>query len=141
MNHQSETDFENAVRRGHEQEGVNVGRLLQIGLALAIVVVVAMVLMGWLLGALQRNERSAPTATALPPVDRSTPSPQLDPAQPQELRRLRESEEMILKRYEWIDSEKTTARIPIERAMEILVEDAELSQGRAKKDSNKDKNP
>jgi len=41
--------------------------------------------------------------------------------QADELHRLREAEDAILSSYGWVDQEKGTARIPIERAMEIFV--------------------
>ena len=117
-----QADFDEAVQLGHEPEAVNVSRVLQVGAALAVVVVVAMILMVWLINALQRSEPTVRPATALPPVDRAPPSPRLDPEQPAELQELRKSEERTLQGYSWIDAQQEVARIPIERAMQIMAE-------------------
>jgi hypothetical protein len=46
--------------------------------------------------------------------------PQLDPDQPIELRQLHQREEDFLGRYQWIDKTVGTARIPIDRAIQIV---------------------
>ena len=136
MNDERQSQFEEAVRLGHEQENVHVARIVQVGAVLAFVVLIAIVLMAWLIGALERNQPVERSATALPATVRQPPSPRLDPDQPKELRKLRAREESVLSSYEWIDKDRTAARIPIERAMEILADDAESSReaGRSRGD-------
>ncbi len=132
MIEQRKSDFEEAVRLGHEQEAVNAGRVFQIGAALAVVVVAAMLLVTWFGGVLIRNEPTEPPTTALPPTASPLPSPRLDADQPMELRKLRQREERELSSYEWIDLERNTARIPIQRAIEIMAEDSQASQSPVK---------
>ena len=48
--------------------------------------------------------------------------PSLDPQQPQTLLKLRKEESDILGNYGWTDKEAGIARIPIERAMKLIVE-------------------
>jgi hypothetical protein len=57
----------------------------------------------------------AQTASSLPPLPRL----QVNPAQ--ELRDIRAQEEALLQSYGWVDQSTGTVRIPIDRAMELLV--------------------
>jgi hypothetical protein len=59
-----------------------------------------------------------PEADAL----RTFPEPRLQAAPAEDLRSLREAEAELLSRYEWIDREAGVARIPIERAARLIVE-------------------
>ena len=45
-----------------------------------------------------------------------------NPDQPAQLNELRESEQRLLSEYAWIDDTKQVARIPIERAKQLLLE-------------------
>ncbi len=45
-----------------------------------------------------------------------------------ELIQLREKQEVILNEYKWLDKESGKVRIPVQRAMEILVEETELKK-------------
>lgn len=93
--------------------------------ALGVVLVVTAALM-WGLSVLLREEIEArdpappvlPEArTPLPP-----PEPRLQTHPEADLRRLRSEEEAVLDGYAWVDRAAGVARIPIERAMELVAE-------------------
>lgn len=62
-------------------------------------------------------------AEAQEPYDPPAPRLQADPAA--ELVELREREDLILATWGWVDKEGGVAQVPIERAMELLVESME----------------
>ena len=66
------------------------------------------------------REDFRPTLVETPQTQPPEPRLQLSPARDYQAQKQRELE--ILNSYGWVDREKGTARIPIDRAMEILVE-------------------
>lgn len=64
----------------------------------------------------------------LAPARRLPPEPRLQPNPPVELQKLRESEERILHHYAWIDRPRGIVRIPIDRAIDLLAQEAGRSQ-------------
>jgi hypothetical protein len=105
---------------GHEPDQVSVRGVAVVGMVLAAVVVGALITLSFLYAALQpdreRENRSAWRRDEQPPVDFD---------QPAQLRALREWEEKELHTYGWQDEEKSAARVPIERAMEMLIENGD----------------
>lgn len=95
------------------------------GLGLALVVVVFAALMWWLLVTLRGAARAAdPPPPALPEarVVVEPPEPRLQSSPEQDMRRMRAEEEMLLGGWAWVDEGAGIARVPIERAMEIVAE-------------------
>jgi len=57
------------------------------------------------------------------PLDaKKFPEPRLETAETNELRSVREQEENILNSYGWVDQKAGVARIPIDRAMQLIVQ-------------------
>jgi hypothetical protein len=63
----------------------------------------------------------SPVAQALP---REPPEPRLQTAPQDDLKALRAAETIKLETYGWIDRKGGVVRIPVERSMELLVEEA-----------------
>ncbi len=57
------------------------------------------------------------------------PAPRLQTDPPADLRQYLDREERLLKSYGWVDEKADIARIPIERAMELLVGKSEVHRG------------
>src|SRR5688572_13210078 len=101
-----------------------------IGYKFALWLAVAMVLsFGIVYGAFwffERQERAASTATERFPLakdyTRPTPTPALQTQPFKDLYMLREEEAKRLQSYGWVDKDGGVARIPIERAMEIMMQ-------------------
>jgi hypothetical protein len=87
---------------------------------LAVLLVVSFVLMQGALAVLtppSKPSRSLPTQTPQAP-----PEPRLQVTPGQELHQLRAQEDAVLSSYGWIDREAGRVRIPIDRAMEVLMQ-------------------
>lgn len=97
-----------------------------IGGALVILTLVYAVLM-WPFSfeLLQRVESGDPPASPLAEArERSLPpAPRLQADPPQEIRQLHEWEERVLSSYGWVNRARGVARIPVERAMELVLEE------------------
>lgn len=98
-----------------------------IGLTVALLALVAVALA--LMWPLTISLRDAGIAQDAPPpvlpearMPHQPPAPRLQPDPPQDLRQLVERERRELTGYGWIDESVEVARIPIERAMDLLVE-------------------
>ena len=104
---------------------ISLGGLAWFVVGLVGLLVVAAVLM-WLLSAGLREARVAadPPLPKLPearqPYEVKGPRLQADP--PADMAALRAAEEESLNRWGWTDEPKGEARVPIQRAMELLVE-------------------
>jgi hypothetical protein len=107
---------------GHETTDVSPRAILISALVLAVVVILVHPLLWWATRYFEgRAERADPQVSPLagregPPPPRLRPSPALD------LEEFLAAEHKQLSEYDWIDRERQVVRIPIERAMELLVE-------------------
>jgi hypothetical protein len=104
----------------HDEQEVAVRGIVYFGIVLVATIVVVAMICGWLFGFLP-NEQVARTTGA---QGRRTapPGPQLQVDAPEDLRRIRESDQAILNSYGWIDKEQGVVRLPIGRAMDLLAE-------------------
>jgi hypothetical protein len=120
MNESNPTQPNDASHRGHEPDVVNSRLLIISGAGLVLLVALALLLV------YATNRFLAdqmPRAAEKPPGVRPTytrTAPQITSAQPHLLRELRQSEQQRLTTYEWIDQPAGIARIPIDRAVDIL---------------------
>lgn len=108
--------------RGHELSDANVGALAKFGIGLAIISAVVLVLMVWFrdyLDVTQQKTATPPSPLAgerqLPPGPRLQVEPEKDLAQ------VRAVEDSILQSYGWIVRDAGVVRIPIDRAVELVV--------------------
>jgi hypothetical protein len=104
-----------------ERSDVNPTGVMVFFVALLALVGVALVVLWWLYGAFAADLRlaepsPAPRATQLPPEPRIQQAPAMD------LIERREREDAILNTYGWVNRETGAARIPIDRAMQLLAE-------------------
>jgi len=94
-----------------------------IGLLLLTIVVLATV---WLMmeilrsRSLSRDPRPSPLAEANAPKE--PPAPRLQSAPVEDMRALRAAEETMLHSYGWVDRDTAIARIPVDRAIDIVAE-------------------
>jgi hypothetical protein len=108
----------------HEGHDVQLGPVVISGLLLIVVTVLVFWLVGWLLNAFTARQAArdvapsslAQTRPALPP------EPRLQVAPSQELQELRASEEAVLQSYGWVDQAAGIVRLPMARAMELVLE-------------------
>ena len=108
-----------SIAAGHETTDINTRGVAWSAVALAIVIVAVLCALRGLYGAFtnQRPSRSTDSRTNAPS---SKPRLQIDEAR--DLSRLHEHEDTILDGYGWVDQKAGIARIPIERAMDIVAQ-------------------
>ena len=91
-------------------------------LGLVAMTVVFVLGVAWLFGYFETTVERARHAPAIPPETMLPPAPRLEPV-PGKLRRaIRERSRPALASYGWVDQKAGVVRIPIERAMEIVVQ-------------------
>lgn len=104
---------------------LNVRALAGLSAILVVVVALAFVLMWWL-SQRMLDERIAadPPPPLLPEarVPHEPPKPRLQAEPFADLTALRAEEERILTTYAWVDEAAGIARVPVDRAMDLLVE-------------------
>lgn len=109
-------------RAGHEERDANVRALAYFGLVLFGVIALTLVGMRMTFFHFAKSQQLGPPPTpfenarTLPPMPRLQVDPRVD------LKNYREREEDILKSYGWVDKQNGVVRIPIDRAMSLLLE-------------------
>jgi hypothetical protein len=108
------------VHHGHETRDVNIHLIGLFGLSMVLLLAGSLALMGWLFGIFAGTpvgrSQSAPGAET-----RSRPSvPRLQTSPTRDMQEMLRAENARLQSYGWIDRTFGIARIPIDRAMELL---------------------
>jgi hypothetical protein len=110
---------------GHEQRDVRVGSVLRWSVGLLGLILFTGVAMWFLVTGLRSHEEhtspsASPLAGSYGPTEPPAPRLQTDPRE--DLARQRAREQAQLDGYGWIDRSAGTVHIPVERAMELLVQ-------------------
>lgn len=121
---ETETEIpETALDREHEQRDLGIGWLFTSLLILAVLVGVTILGMGLLFGVLEgRQAARAPSPSPMLETPAQPPEPRLESRSGEVLETLRAREEILLDSYVWIDREAGQARIPVDRAIDILAD-------------------
>jgi hypothetical protein len=109
---------------GYERSDVTIRPIVAAAVGLAISVVITVVLMQVLINyfASRESRQSAPANPLAGAYGlKAPPEPRLQTAPVDDLLVLRKAEDQALTSYGWIDREAGVARIPIERAMELVL--------------------
>lgn len=107
---------------GHELSDLSPRAIAIFGIALATTVVACMILAMWIFGFFAAREAKLDVPPS-PLAKREAPSePLLQVSAPKDMAEMRAKEEKILTSYDWVDRQAGTVRIPIDRAMQLLVE-------------------
>jgi hypothetical protein len=114
---------EEGSKWAHEPADLHPEKVVGVALVLALVVVISLLALGLLFHIFERahpdrTSEAEPVVTAadIPPQPGVVPAPGL------ELLKVREEEDQHLDHYGWVDASHTTARVPIERAMILWVQ-------------------
>ena len=105
----------------HESSDADVGVVLKFGLGLVTLTILVLVSTWWLYGFLAGPSPGEALPSALPPRPR-TAAPPLQISPGLDLEAIRAEETELLSTYGWIDRERGIVRVPIDRAMELLLE-------------------
>ena len=111
--------------RAAPDRDLNIKAVVAVGIALAVATALAAVFSWWvsvgLRGFLEGRD-ARPPALLEARIPYQPPGPQLETSPEAALAATRAREQGTLTSYEWADAGETAARVPIERAMEILLE-------------------
>jgi hypothetical protein len=110
---------------GHETSDVSIRPIVRFGIGLGVATALISVALWGLFRLYDREERKQDRP--LPPMvaaslARTPPEPRLEPDPLAPRRRIRAREDAVLTTYGWVDRRTGVVRIPIDRAMELLVE-------------------
>ena len=119
------TDAPLAPGRGHETRDVRIRPIVLAFVGLGIVALIVQVVTYFMLaGFTAQDERRSLPASPLAATEgrKAPPEPRLQIAPRDDLRRLRARENALLDGYGWVDRGAGVARIPIDRAMDLLAQ-------------------
>jgi hypothetical protein len=121
---------------GYERQDLQPSGILYFLLTIVVGIVICVVVLKGLFGILDRREKAAqppvnPLVTNVPEDTRhiahgypqsTFPNPKLEEDERGQLNGIRLTEDQTLDSYGWVDEKAGTVRIPIERAMDLLVQ-------------------
>ncbi len=109
-------------RRGYEDDDVSVRRLFAFAAGVAGLVIFGVVASAVVFHFFVRHQPLGPPASPFENTRSLPPEPRLQVTAPEDLKRYHTEQDAILKSYGWVDRDAGTVRIPIDRAMEILLQ-------------------
>jgi hypothetical protein len=112
----------NSGGESYERKDANIRALVQFGLWLGVVIVAAVLGMKWMFGYFARVQPLGPPASPFENVRVLPPGPRLQVAPRAELQNYRNIEQEQLSTYGWVDKHNGVVRIPIERAMDLVLQ-------------------
>ena len=108
---------------GYEVEDAGVREIVLTGIALAVGTVLVCFAVAGLFKVMMATVNTSNQAPApIPAVQAFPPGPRLQNKPWLELQAVREHEDQLLTTYGWVDKNAGTVRIPIDRAMDIVVQ-------------------
>jgi len=108
---------------GYEKSDLKPKPILIFGVILGLVTILAFVATYGMIRLLGWWERPRLETPASPLATRTLPpEPRLQVEAPKELKSLQKAEQEVLTTYAWVSKEAGIARIPIERAMQLVLE-------------------
>ena len=122
-NGEQPAEFGEAVRLGHEPLTVSVKGLIIGTAGVALLIVVSLALMYWLAIGLETREHVAEQTVPLEWTQEDLPpAPHVQPNQAFELQQFTQANLDLLNSYGWVDQRQGVARIPVNRAIDLLAE-------------------
>jgi hypothetical protein len=117
-----ETEHQPKREDGYERRDVNVRGLLQFAFCMAVVLILVIFGMRWTFHYLSAISPAGPPPTPFAQARALPPEPRLEIRPRQDLKSFCDEQLNMLNSYGWVDQQKGIVRIPIERAMDKLVE-------------------
>ena len=111
-------------KRGHERKDVDVPSLITIAFLLFLSCVIIFLVVWGMMHYFKFHEPAKTSGQAILPVTTAGefPKPRLEVKGAVDLAKLRAAEQADLDSYGWVDRNSGTVRIPIDRAMQLLLE-------------------
>ena len=109
-------------RRSHETTDANIRNLIIFGVGLSLLVIAGLVVSRTVFNYFVGHQGLGPPASPFENVRMLPPEPRLQVTAPQGLKQYRAAQDEILNSYGWVDQHAGVVRIPIDRAMDILLQ-------------------
>ena len=112
------------IQNGHRHEttDANIRIIVKFSIGLAVLIVAAMIAMRFVFDYLKATQQLGPPASPFAASQTAPPAPRLQVHPAQDLKQLRTAEDEKLNSYGWVDQKAGIARIPIDRAMDLLAQ-------------------
>jgi hypothetical protein len=109
--------------REHETSDVNVRKILVVGSGLLLLTFLSMLAMVWVFDYIVQRQADQDSPAPDFAVNRPLPpEPRLQVTPTQDFQVIRSAEDTELNSYGWVDKDQGVVRIPIDRAMELLLQ-------------------
>jgi len=122
---------EEKPRQGHETRDASIRNLIIFGAGLALLVVAGLLVSRALFLYFVGRQGLGPPASPFENVRTLPPEPRLQVSAPSDLKQYKAAQEETLNSYGWVDEKAGIVRIPIDRAMDILLEKGLPARGAA----------
>ena len=109
-------------RPGHEPSDANIRNLIIFGVGLSLLVIAGLLVGGAVLHYFVGHQGLGPPASPFENVRTLPPEPHLQVSAPTDLKQYKAAQDEILNNYGWVDQKAGIVRIPIDRAMDILLQ-------------------
>lgn len=108
----------------YEKRDVSPRAILYVGLGIIISAIIIHFAVWWLFGLFNESEahKGKPPATLVNTKRQPPPAPRLQTNAPADLQEMRAHEKALLESYGWVDQGRGIVHIPVERAIDLLVE-------------------
>jgi len=117
--------------RGHETRDASMRNVIAFGVALLVLIVVGLLVSEGVLRYFEVRQPLGPPASPFENVRTLPPAPRLQVAPVEDLARYRAAQESALNSYGWVDQKAGVVRIPIDRAIDLLLERGLPARARA----------
>ena len=109
-------------RHAHETTDANIRNLIIFGVGLCLLVIAGLLLSGAVFHYFVSHQGLGPPASPFENVRMLPPEPRLQVTAPQDLEQYKAGQNEILHSYGWVDQKAGIVRIPIDKAMDILLQ-------------------
>jgi hypothetical protein len=107
--------------RGHEMTDASISGLVKFGIGLFLLIVVVLFAMRSMFEHFSTTQQLGPPASPFAETQTLPPAPRLQVEPALDLKQLRKDEDEKLNSYGWVDQKAGIARIPVDRAMDLLL--------------------
>jgi hypothetical protein len=129
-------DSKKSVASGHAEvydRELNLRTILGFCGGVVGVTILALLVMWWMSDSFKKMDQAkdaAPSPLAEAQLDPIPPGPRLQPAPPRDMNEMRARDREALTTYGWVDKPTGVARIPVDRAIQILADKAAAERGK-----------
>jgi hypothetical protein len=117
-----EPPAEDSIRAGHEVRDVNIRVLLWLGAAVAGGIIVVLIVLQLLIGSLESSASNSDPELSPLASEPASAAPRLQATPVHDYLEYRRQQEETLNSYGWVDRHKQVVRVPVSRAMELILE-------------------